>query len=154
MPIAVVCAETYYVPSRPLPSNAWAGVPGAELVYRWIEYRMGRRVPLPAETLTGVPPVYARINQNRWIGDCVCGSAAVVSPDDPRWSCTECGYGWVLMVVPTAEERAGIEAELMAITQTYLRNWWHPDDPANPDRPAEDSSAETGPGEDLPTLQG
>ncbi|MFJ6566420.1 hypothetical protein ACIQNU_03310 [Streptomyces sp. NPDC091292] len=135
MPIAVVRAETYYLPPRPLPPNAWTGVPGAELVYHWIEYRMGRRVPLPDGTLTDVPPVYARINQNRWLADCVCGSAAIVSPVDPRWGCTECGYGWVAMVVPTAEEITTIERELLLIPQPHLRNWWNPGDPNDPTRP-------------------
>ncbi|MET7914468.1 hypothetical protein ABZU45_00755 [Streptomyces avermitilis] len=151
MPIAVVRAETYYVPPRPLPANAWAGVPGAELVYRWIDARMGRRVPLPEGTVPDVPPVYAHVDANRWLAPCVCGSAAIVSPVDPRWGCTECGYGWVQMIVPTAEEIAAIEAELLKIPQPHLRFWWSPDDPANPDRPAGLAADE---GVDLPTLQG
>jgi hypothetical protein len=137
MPIAVVRAETYYMPGRPLPPDAWADVPPAELVYHWIEYRMGRRVPLPEGTLDGVPPVYARVDGNRWLAECACGSAAVVSPTDPRWGCTECGYGWVAMVVPTAEEVAAIEAMLAQIPRPHLRMWWNPDDPHpnNPNRP-------------------
>jgi hypothetical protein len=132
MPIAVVRAETYYLPPYPLPPDAWLNVPPAELAYRWIEFRTGRRVPLPDDVLGGVPPVYARINQNRWCADCVCASAAAISPTDPRWGCTECGYGWVPIIVPTEEEIAEIEAELLKIPQPHLRNWWHPDDPNNP----------------------
>ncbi|MCX4974210.1 hypothetical protein [Streptomyces sp. NBC_00620] len=137
MAIAVVRAETYYLPPPRLPQDAWADVPGAELIYRWIEERMGRRVPLPEGTLDGVPPVYARVNQNRWLADCVCGSAAIVSLVDPRWGCTQCGYGWATLVVPTAEETAVIEAELLTIPQPHLRNWWNPLDPNNPDWQAE-----------------
>lgn len=137
MPIAVVRAETYYLPPYPLPKNAWADVQPAELVYKWVEFRTGRRVPLPSDVLGDVPPVYARINQNRWVGDCVCASAAAISPDDPRWGCTECDYGWVPIIVPTEEEIAAIEAALLTIPQPHLRNWWHPDDPNNPDRPPE-----------------
>lgn len=137
MPIAVVRAETFYLPPPPLPRDAWADVPGAELIYRWVEARMGRRVPLPDSTLDDEPPVYARVNQNRWLADCVCGSAAIVSPVDPRWGCTECGYGWVAMVVPTADEIAVIEASLILIAKPHLRNWWNPLDPNNPDRPPE-----------------
>lgn len=135
MPIAVVRAETYYLPPRPLPADAWTGIPPAELVFTWMEYRMSRRIPLPEGYIDGVPPVYARVNQNRWIADCVCGSAAVVSPADPRWGCTECGYGWVQMIVPTPEQVAEIEAALLLEPKTYLRNWWHPEDPANPNPP-------------------
>ena len=153
MPIAVVRAETYYLPPRPLPADAWANVPGAELIYQWLEYRTGRRATPPADTLTDVPPVYARIDQNRWLGDCVCGAAAIVSPADPRYSCTECGYGWVLLVLPAAEEIAAIEADLVQIPQPHLRYWWNPDDPnpANPTRLVSDSEGDAG--VDLPTWQ-
>ncbi|MEU0691557.1 hypothetical protein [Streptomyces uncialis] len=133
--IAVVRAETYYTPPHTMPRDAWAGVPGAELVYRWIVYRLGRRPPLPDGPVPDVPPVYARVDHNRWLAECVCGSAAVVSPVDPRWGCTECGYGWITMILPSAEEVPVIEAALMAIPQPHLRMWWHPDDPANPNPP-------------------
>ncbi|MFD7709466.1 hypothetical protein [Streptomyces sp. NPDC059786] len=132
MPIAVVRAETYYLPPYPLPADAWTGVPPAELVFRWIEARLGRRVTPPADTLPDEPPIYARVDANRWLADCVCGSAAVVSPTDPRWACTQCGYGWVAMVVPAAEDVAAIEADLLTIAQPHLRFWWNPADPKNP----------------------
>jgi hypothetical protein len=138
MPIAVVRAETYYLPARPLPADAWVGIPPAELVYAYVESRMGRRVQLPAGYLDDVPPVYARVDQNRWIADCVCGSAACVSPADPRWGCTECDYGWVRMVVPTPDEVAAIEAELMKQPRPHLRSWWNPADPSNPNPPVEE----------------
>ncbi|MFE0875346.1 hypothetical protein ACFW4X_10760 [Streptomyces smyrnaeus] len=135
MPVAVVRAETYYLPPRQMPPDAWGDVAPAELVWRWMEHRVGRRLLPPADTLTDVPPVYARVNQNRWLADCVCNSAAVVSPADPRWACTECGYGWVAMIVPTPDEVAAIEQQLLAIPQPHLRDWWNPADP-NPYNPA------------------
>ncbi|MFF9324048.1 hypothetical protein ACF1AY_04945 [Streptomyces sp. NPDC014776] len=130
MPIAVVRAETFYTPPPSLPADAWADVPAAELVWRWYETRMGRRVTPPTESVDDV--YFARINQNRWIADCSCGSAAVVSPTDPRYACTECGWGWCSLLFPT--DPASVEAGLLGL-KPVLRNWWNPDDPNNPDRP-------------------
>ncbi|SED27265.1 hypothetical protein SAMN05216532_4023 [Streptomyces sp. 2231.1] len=132
MPIAVVRAETYYTPPPPAPADAWADVPAAERVWRWYEIRMGRRVTPPEESVDDV--YFARINQNRWIADCSCGSAAVVSPADPRYACTECGWGWASLVFPT--DVAAVEAGLTGL-KPVLRNWWNADDPNNPDRPVD-----------------
>ncbi|AKN71224.1 hypothetical protein QR97_16685 [Streptomyces sp. PBH53] len=143
MPIAVVRAETFYLPPPPEPADAWADVPAALLVWRWYEARMGRRVVPPAdEDLTG-ESYYARINQNRWIADCSsCGSAAVVSPTDPRYACTQCNWGWCTLIFP--DDVAAVEASLMPL-KPALRNWWHADDPANPDRPPAEPTPEPGP---------
>jgi hypothetical protein len=130
MPIAVVRAETFYTPPPSLPADAWADVPPAELVWRWYETRLGRRVTPPTDTVDDT--YFARINQNRWIADCSCGSAAVVSPADPRYACTECGWGWCALIFPA--DVASVEASLMGL-KPALRNWWNPEDPANPDRP-------------------
>ncbi|WP_371612871.1 hypothetical protein [Streptomyces clavifer] len=133
MPIAVIRAETFYVPPPPrrgYPAEDWSQVPGAELVYRFMEYRTGRRIVPPTDTVDQT--YYARVNHNRWLADCVCGSAQIVSPDDPRYGCTECGYGWAALIFP--DDVAAVEAELLAIEEPHLRNWWHPDDPANPYR--------------------
>ena len=132
MPIAVVRAENYYTPPPPTPADAWAEVPAAERVWRWYEIRMGRRVTPPEETVEDV--YFARINQNRWIADCSCGSAAVVSPVDPRYACTECGWGWASLVFPA--DVAAVEARLARL-KPVLRNWWNADDPHNPDRPVD-----------------
>jgi hypothetical protein len=138
MPIAVVRAEKYYTPPPREPADAWASVPAAELVWRWMEYRTSRRL-VPPEGDTGEVG-YARINQNRWIADCSsCGSAAVVSPTDPRFACTECQWGWVTLVFPA--DPAAVEAGLMAL-KPGLRNWWNDDDPANPYPPAEPEQQE------------
>ncbi|MGW8703272.1 hypothetical protein ACWGOK_41275 [Streptomyces eurythermus] len=130
MPIPVVRAEAFYTPPPPEPIDLWKDVPAAERVWRWYEVRMGRRVTPPEDTVDET--YFARINQNRWLADCDCGSAAVVSPTDPRYACTECGWGWCALVFPA--DSAAVEASLMGIKPS-LRNWWHPDDPRNPDAP-------------------
>ncbi|MEV8548310.1 hypothetical protein AB0L04_00445 [Streptomyces glaucescens] len=131
MPIAVVRAETFYLPPPTMPADAWADVPPAELVWRWYEALTGRRVTPPTDDAGET--YYARINQNRWVADCSsCGSAQVVSPADPRYACVECGWGWCVLIFP--EDVAAVEASLMHL-KPALRNWWHADDPANPTRP-------------------
>ncbi|MFJ3663164.1 hypothetical protein ACIPPM_22165 [Streptomyces sp. NPDC090119] len=128
MPVPVVRAETFYTPPPPQPADLWADVPAAERVWSWYEVRMGRRVTPPQDTVDEV--YFARINQNRWIADCSCGSAAVVSPTDPRYACTECGWGWCTLVFP--DDPAAVEASLLGL-RPNLRNWWNPLDPRNPD---------------------
>lgn len=140
MPIAVVRAEAFYTPPPGQPADLWADVPTALLVWRWYEYRMQRRVTPPAGTVNDT--YFARINQNRWIADCVCGSAQVVSPADPRYACVECSWGWCAVVYPA--DVAAVEAGLMGL-KPALRNWWHPDDPANPDRPPVNPVPDPGP---------
>ncbi|MFZ4264511.1 hypothetical protein [Streptomyces arboris] len=129
--IKVVRAEAVYVPPPPQPANAWAGTPAAELVYRYMESRTQRRYPRP-EGETG-DVVYARINQNRWIADCYCGSAQVVSPADPRYGCVECGWGWSALIFP--DDVVAVETEMLLEPRPALRNWWHADDPLNPVQP-------------------
>jgi hypothetical protein len=129
--IAVVRAESFYLPPPGTDPHAWDDVPPAERVWRWYEARVGRRVIPPEGTVEDV--YWARINQNRWIADCSsCGSAQVVSPADPRYACTECGWGWCALVFPA--DVAAVEASLAPL-KPYLRNWWNPDDPNNPDKP-------------------
>ncbi|WP_371528370.1 hypothetical protein OG302_22270 [Streptomyces sp. NBC_01283] len=127
MPIPVQRAETFYLPPPHLPADAWAGVPAAELVFRWYEVRVQRRVPPPEGFVIG-QQVYARINHNRWVADCLCGSAQVVSPTDPRTACTECGLGWIVVVFP--EDPAAIEESLAELLPDQ-RNWTHPEDPGS-----------------------
>jgi hypothetical protein len=132
VPIAVLRAETFYLPPPRQPVDVWDLVPAAERVFRWIEYRMQRRVLPPEGSVEQA--YFARIDQNRWVADCVCGSAQVVSPTDPRYACTECGWGWCALTFPA--DPAAVEASLSALTP-HLRTWWNPDDPRNPDAPAE-----------------
>ncbi|MET4925459.1 hypothetical protein P3L51_24420 [Streptomyces sp. PSRA5] len=130
MPIPVVRAETFYTPPPRLPADAWAHLPAAELVFKYMEYRTGRRLFPPTGTVEQT--YYARINHNRWLTDCICGSAAIVSPTDPRYGCTACGWGWCALIFPDDVE--AVEASVMG-EPPNLRNWWHPDDPGNPDAP-------------------
>ncbi|CBG71864.1 hypothetical protein SCAB_48131 [Streptomyces scabiei 87.22] len=125
--IPVVRAETFYLPSHPQRPDAWALVAPAERVFRWYEDRVQRRVRLPDGFVIG-QKAYARINHNRWVADCPCGSAQVVTPADPRMACTECGYGWLALTFP--EGVAAVEASV-ADELPHLRNWWHPDDPVS-----------------------
>lgn len=131
MPIPVIRAETFYLPPAREPEEMWADVPAAELVFRWMEHRMQRRVLPPSEMVDTTH--FARVNQNRWIADCMCGSAQVVSPTDPRYGCTECGYGWAALVFPDDVDM--VEEHLLLEPRPHLRNWWNPTDPADPDRP-------------------
>lgn len=139
MPISVVRAETFYLPPPNQPPTAWDLVPPAERVFRWVELRQQRRLIPPAGFVIG-QQIYARINHNRWVADCPCGSAQVVTPADPRLACTECGSGWFALVFPedAAAAEATVENEL-----PHQRNWWHPDDPAW-DRPAQEPADEGG----------
>lgn len=135
--VPVVRAETYYLPPPPRrgqPAEDWSQVPGAELVYRWINYRLNRRLTPPTEFVPDAPPVYARINQNRWLGDCAnCGNGAIVSVTDLRFGCTECQRDWVELIVP--DDVAAVETEMLLVTPPIYRNWYNPDDPNNPDAP-------------------
>jgi hypothetical protein len=141
VPIPVQRAETFYLPPPSEPAEAWSMVPPAERVFRWIEHRAQRRIVPPDGFLIG-QRTFAQINHNRWVADCPCGSAQVVTPVDPRFACTECGLGWLTVIFPAdpAAVESGLAAEL-----PHLRNWWHPDapdpwtrPPANAPDPLED----------------
>jgi hypothetical protein len=97
--IPVQRTETFYLPPPHLPATAWDQVPPAERVARWYEHRVQRRIRLPVGHLIG-QHLYARINAGRWVADCPCASAQVVTPADPRFACVECGYGWAALVFP------------------------------------------------------
>lgn len=125
MPIPVLRAETFYLPP-PRHPTAWDQVPPAERVFLWVEHRQQQRMVPPMGFVIGQQR-YARINHNRWISDCSCGSAQVVTPTDPRMACTDCGLGWIRLVFPDAPD--AIEASV-ADDLPHLRNWRHPDDSA------------------------
>ncbi|MEU5580926.1 hypothetical protein ABZ791_30080 [Streptomyces huasconensis] len=123
--IPVARAESFYLPPPQLRADAWELVPGAERVFRWYEYRVQRRVSLPEGFIVG-QQVYARINHNRWVVDCRCGSAQVATPTDQRTACTECGLGWITVVFP--DDPDAVEAGLAELPPDD-RNWVHPEDP-------------------------
>ncbi|MFI1524926.1 hypothetical protein [Streptomyces griseus] len=152
---AIVQAETYYLPPPPRrgqPAQDWSQVPGAELIYRWAETRLSRRVPVPTQTVPDHPGLYARIDDGRWIGICdACDSVWIVSVKDPRFGCVECRRDWVPLIVP--DDIAAAEAEALALQRRF---WWHPLDPANPtvefpgQPPAPDPDPPVEPGEPQP----
>ena len=125
MPIPVQRAETFYLPPHPLPPDEWALVPPAQRAFRWTEHKTQRRIGPPDGYVIG-QRAYARIDHNRWLADCPCHSAQVVSPADARMACTECGYGWVALIFP--EDVAAAEASVAQLLP-HERNWLHPDDP-------------------------
>ncbi|MFE5675115.1 hypothetical protein ACFQ7B_07505 [Streptomyces erythrochromogenes] len=127
---AVRRAQHFYAPPPGQRPDAWDLVPPAERVWRWYEQQMQRRVTPPAGVLLGAS-IYARINHGRWVADCPCGSAQVVTPDDPRFACPECGYGWARLEFPASP--AAAEAEVSA-KAPHERNWWHDQDHSAWDR--------------------
>ena len=131
MPIPVLRAETFYLPPPAgRRTEDWSAIPPAERVFRWAELRQQRRLVPPQGFVLG-QSAYARINHNRWVADCPCGSAQVVSPKDARLACTECGLGWITLTFPADPE--AVEASVLEDLPS-LRNWWHDDDPAYPYR--------------------
>ncbi|MFJ2178882.1 hypothetical protein ACIOHE_39065 [Streptomyces sp. NPDC087851] len=143
MPIPVVRSEAYYLPPPREPADSYDCIPVAERVFTWLSYRTGRRLIPPVGNAEQV--YFARVNQNRWIVDCACGAAQVTSPTDPRSACTQCGLGWCALVFPADPD--AVETELLDLLP-HLRNWWHPDDPANPNRPEPEPQPEPEPAPD------
>lgn len=141
MSIPVVRAEDFYLPPPHLPVDAWATVPAAERVYLWVSHRLQRTTIAPKGFVIGALG-FARINHNRWVSDCPCGSAQVVSPTDQRMACTECGLGWRTLQFP--EDPAAVEEGLAALPP-HLRNWWHPEDPDQPAPPPKPAPEEPQP---------
>lgn len=125
MPV-ILRAEDFYTPPSHLPADAWGHLAGAERVIAWYEQTAQRRLPRPVGEPSG-EPLYARIDAGRWVAQCPCGSAQVVTPSDPRMFCVECLTGWRPVLIPAdidAAERSVVEAPV------HARFWWHPDDPA------------------------
>jgi hypothetical protein len=129
--VAVLRAEDFYTPPASQPADAWQLKRPAERVISWYEHKQQRRLPRPAAVLLGEAR-YARIDAGRWVADCPCGSAQVVSPDDPRMFCVECLTGWHAVTFPADPAAAELAvAELPA----HRRFWWNPDDTTSWNRP-------------------
>ncbi|MFF1348515.1 hypothetical protein ACFVZJ_21470 [Streptomyces sp. NPDC058322] len=95
-------------------------------------------MPVPTDTVVDGEPVYARIDDGRWLAECdVCRNAIVVSVTDLRYGCPECQRGWVGLIAP--DDVDAVETETLAKPRRF---WWHPDDPRNPYRPEESTEPE------------
>lgn len=126
--MAIVRAQAFYLPPPGQPATAWDLVPIAERVFKWYELKVHRRVPVPAGTVLGTQ-LWARIDAGRWIADCTCKSAQIISPDDPRYACPECGAGWYDLIFP--EDIAAAEAAALAVSDAPSQQfWWNPQDPS------------------------
>src|SRR3546814_6130214 len=99
--------------------DAWDAVPAAELALRWTEVHAQRRLPdIPRTTQS--EPLYARIDAGRWIAECPCGSAHVVSPTDPHMLCTVCLDSWHPLIFPADPEAAEAEVDAQQIGRAHV----------------------------------
>ena len=121
-------AEDLYRPPPYLAPDAWAAAPPALRCALWFEHRQQRRIHTGDAFVIG-QQLYARINHGRWLADCTCGSAQVVTPADPRMWCVECGTGWWQLTFPA--DVVAVEESLSALPIPE-QNWWAEPDPARP----------------------
>jgi hypothetical protein len=126
--LSIVRAQGFYLPPPNLRPDAWDLVPIAERALRTYELHVHRRVPTPT-AIDLSTTVWARIDAGRWVADCTCRSALVVSPDDPRFGCPECGAGWYQVQFPDDVAAAEAAAEARS-TSPREQFWWNPTDPS------------------------
>jgi len=72
--------------------------------------------------------VKAYINHGRWVANCECGGAEVVSPSDPIFMCLSCFNAadkGELRKVEFPKDRKLIEAVLLNRKEPGSRNWEH-----------------------------
>ncbi|MFC7929178.1 hypothetical protein [Streptomyces cinereoruber] len=124
-------AEGFYLPPPPMPADAWDAEPPAMRAVRWYEMRSQRRLPVTDGVILD-QKLYAQVNHGRWVATCMCMSAQIVTPADPRMWCVECGTGWWTVKFPA--DLDAIEQQL-ANLPVVERNWWAADDPEDPSRP-------------------
>lgn len=123
---------TYLAPHGWLPAD-WEAIPLAERCMRLLEQRShGQlRYGRPYGVDLGGTPAYARLNYGRWLVECPCGEAQIVSPHDPRFFCFQCANGgtrlWRNVIWPDPPHRAAIERDALAVDER-ARNWAHPAD--------------------------
>jgi hypothetical protein len=83
----------------------------------------------PTRTVKGVL-TYAYVNHSRWVADCpFCSSAQVVTPDDRRFFCVDCGnanvrHAYVEVEWPPDDEIDEIERLLRLRPDEQNRNWY------------------------------
>ncbi|MER6098334.1 hypothetical protein ABT154_21250 [Streptomyces sp. NPDC001728] len=125
--MTILRAETFYLPPPYLPPTVWAAEPPAMLVVRWYEERASRRIHTDPASNAGTQ--FARINHGRWLADCSCGSAEVVTPTDPRMWCVICGTGWWQLTFPS--DVFAVEQSLEGLPLAE-QNWWAEETVARP----------------------
>jgi hypothetical protein len=126
--MGITRAEDLYRPPPYLAPDAWATEAPALRCVLWFEHRQQRRIHTGDAFVIG-QQLYARINHGRWLADCTCGSAQVVTPADPRMWCVECGTGWWQLTFPA--DVVAVEESLSALPIPE-QNWWAEPDPARP----------------------
>ncbi|WP_055526003.1 hypothetical protein [Streptomyces graminilatus] len=120
----VLRAETFYLPPPTMPADAWDRLPAGERALRWTEVHAQRRLPdIPREETA--EPLYARVDAGRWLAECGCGCAHVVSPTDPHMLCTVCLDGWHPVTFPP--DPAAVEEEVVHQPRRH-QFWYHPCD--------------------------
>lgn len=124
-------AEDFYLPPPHLPADRWQLVPPALRAVRWYEEKCQRHLPVTDGVVLG-QQLRAQVNHGRWVANCACMSAQIVTPADPRMWCVECGTGWWQIVFPADVD--AVEQQLAELPMA-ARNWWAPDDPDDPTRP-------------------
>lgn len=88
----------------------------------FLEHHGGSLPPL--EHVAG--DVHAYVNHGRWVADCPCGGALIVSSREPWFWCTDCGnvandHKWRHVIFP--RQKKLIETVLMARPRSDNRNW-------------------------------
>ena len=94
----------------------------AELVLKYEE--QVRNLRAVGELLNAVridAPIYAYVNDSRWIALCSCGSCVAAHPSWPDSRCFECGAIYPNVVFPP--DREAIEALLNERPRPETRNW-------------------------------
>jgi hypothetical protein len=64
--------------------------------------------------------VVARLNEGRWLGDCVCRAGVAIHPEWARTGCMECGR---VLVVTAPENYRDLEDALLERTNDRERHW-------------------------------
>jgi hypothetical protein len=83
-----------------------------------------RRLGENVSVHTKPTPVTARINEGRWLFDCVeadCGSGVLAHPEWMIGRCFGCGAVYTNITFPT--EWKSVEAALLQRARTVTRNW-------------------------------
>jgi hypothetical protein len=111
--------------NTPLPVKA---APDATWTVAYLRGK-GNLIPDPAgDPQPGDAPVVAYVNHGRWVAQCECMSAQLVSPADPRFFCVECfnvavDGRWRAVTFPAGSEVEEIEAVLELRPERKRQNW-------------------------------